>query len=104
MAEKLLKDAGYEVVNPTKFFICRHLWAYRMLGYVPTLLYDLWRLSRCDLIYKIPGWQQSKGANVESCWAWHFKIWQPATKYREQMDKKMAKLIVKQEMGLDKER
>lgn len=94
-AEELLKEQGYTVVNPTKFFICRHLWAYRIVGYVGALLYDLWRLNQCDLIYKMPGWKQSRGANIESCWAFHQNICLLYTKTREKIDKKMAKFIVR---------
>ena len=90
-AEELLKQEGYEVVNPTKFFICRHLWAYRIVGYVGALLYDLWRLSQCDMIYKCPGWKESHGANIESCWAYHMNINLLLRKEREKIDKKMAK-------------
>lgn len=95
-AEKLLTEQGYEVVNPTKFFICRHLLAYRIVGYVGVLLYDLWRLSQCDMIYKCPGWKQSRGANIESCWAYHMNISLLFPKMREKMDKKMAKFIEKE--------
>ena len=94
-AEELLKEQGYTVVNPTKFFICRYLWAYRIVGYVGALLYDLWRLNKCDLIYKMPGWKESHGANIESCWAYHQNICLLYTKTREKIDKKMAKYIEK---------
>ena len=94
-AEELLRQEGYEVANPTKFFICRHLWAYHIIGYVCALLYDLWRLNKCDMIYKIPGWKESHGANIESCWAYHQNICLLYTKTRERIDKKMAKFIDK---------
>ena len=99
--EQMLKDRGYMVVNPTRVWLSKlythltkivgHENAYRL-----TLLYDLWLLLRCDLIYKIPGWQESRGANIESCVSYHFKIWQLPTKQRERMDKRMAKMIEKQ--------
>ena len=103
-AESLLRDGGYCVVNPTRVWVCRweRLWKLLAGGtsehtaYRLTLLYDLWLLLRCDLIYKIPGWQESRGANIESCVAYHFKIWQLPTKQRERMDKLMAKMIEKQ--------
>ena len=94
-AEKLLTEQGYEVVNPTKFFICRHLWAYRIVGYVGALLYDLWRLSQCDMIYKCPGWKQSRGANIESCWAFHMGIYLLPLNIRDKIDKKVAKHMCK---------
>jgi hypothetical protein len=68
-----------------------------LLGYRLTLLYDLWHLSRCTHIYKMPGWQQSRGANIESCWAFHFKIWPTGKKSRENIDRQISKLIIKQE-------
>ena len=92
-AEELLKEQGYTVVNPTKFFICRHLWAYRIVGYVGALLYDLWRLNQCDLIYKMPGWKQSRGANIESCWAYNNGIFSVPRLQREKIDKRMVKFI-----------
>lgn len=30
-----------------------------------TILYDLWHLMKCDYIYLLDGWTQSKGAKVE---------------------------------------
>lgn len=95
-AEELLKEQGYTVVNPTKFFICRHLWAYRIVGYVGALLYDLWRLNKCDLIYKMPGWKQSRGANIESCWAFHMGAYLLPPKTRTAIDLKLAKFAEKQ--------
>ena len=66
-----------------------------MMGYRLTLLYDLWRLSHCDLIYKIPGWKESHGANIESCWAYHMNTSLLFKKMRERIDLKMAKFIDK---------
>ena len=76
LAEQSLRAHGYtKVVNPIRVWACRWPWLYRIVGYRLTLLYDLWLLMRCDLIYKLPGWQQSRGANIESCVAYHFKIY-----------------------------
>ena len=94
-AEKLLRDEGYAVTNPARLPPCCWPWLYRLMGYRLTLLYDLWMLSRCDLIYKIPGWKESHGANIESCWAYHTNIGLLYTKTRERIDKKMAKFIDK---------
>ena len=75
-AEQSLRDRGYQrIVNPIRVWACRWPWLYRIVGYRLTLLYDLWLLMQCDQIYKLPGWQQSRGANIESCVAYHFKIW-----------------------------
>ena len=94
-AESLLRQEGFAVVNPARLLPSRWPWLYRLMGYRLTLLYDLWRLSRCDLIYKIPGWKESHGANIESCWAYHQNICLLYTKTREKIDKKMAKYIEK---------
>ncbi len=91
-AERLLTKEGFKVVNPTRFFMCKYECVYRLLGYRLTLLYDLWRLMRCDLIYKLPGWKQSRGANIESCVAYHFKIWPVTKQDTAKLDKKLAKL------------
>ena len=94
-AERLLRDQGYKVVNPVRFAPCRWLWLYRLLGYRLTLLYDLWRMLRCDFIYKIPGWKSSRGAQIESCVAFHFDIWLLPPKERSKTDLKLARHIDK---------
>ena len=93
IAEQMIRKKGYEVVNPTRFFMCKYEWVYRLLGYRLTLLYDLWRLMQCDLIYKLPGWQQSRGANIESCVAYHFDVWPLSSKVREIVDARMNRFI-----------
>ena len=95
-AESLLRQEGFAVVNPARLLPSRWPWLYRLMGYRLTLLYDLWHLSHCDLIYKIPGWKESHGANIESCWAYHQNICLLYTKTREKIDKKMAKFIDRQ--------
>lgn len=95
-AESILRQEGFTVVNPARLLPSRWPWLYRLMGYRLTLLYDLWRLSHCDLIYKIPGWKESHGANIESCWAYHQNICLLYTKTRERIDKKMAKFIDRQ--------
>ena len=92
-AEQSLRSNGYtKVVNPIRVWVCRWPWLYRIVGYRLTLLYDLWMLTRCDLIYKIPGWKESRGANIESCVAYHFKIWSVPFSQTKKLDKKLAKL------------
>ena len=95
-AEQSLRSQGYtKVVNPIRVWACRWPWLYKIVGYRLTLLYDLWLLTRCDLIYKIPGWRDSRGANIESCVAYHFKIWPVPQSDIKRIDKKLAKLIEK---------
>lgn len=86
-AESLLKAEGYIVVNPTRTYLCRWNWLYRFVGYRLTLLYDLWLLMHCDRIYKMPNWKESRGANIESCVAYHFNIWTIANWQREKIDR-----------------
>ena len=62
-----------------------------------TLLYDIWLLMRCKNIYKLPRWQQSRGANIESCVAYHFKIWPVRQKVIDTINKKLEKIIKKNE-------
>lgn len=102
VAEDLLTKEGYKVVNPTRFVMCRYLWLYRILGYTLTLLYDLWRLSQCDLIYKLPGWRQSKGANIESCFAYHQHIWPVPQTVALFVDRSIDKIMVKDEKDKSK--
>ena len=100
-AEQSLRAQGYrKIVNPIRVWACRWPWLYRMMervlgcdtAYYSTLLYDLWLLRRCDLIYKLPGWRDSKGANIESCVAYHFKIWPVPSEDVKKLDKRLAKL------------
>ena len=103
-AEKLLRERGYRrIVNPIRVWACRWPWLYRVMkrvlgsdtAYYSTLLYDLWLLRRCDQIYKLPGWRDSKGANIESCVAYHFKIWPVPENQTKKLDKRLAKLMEK---------
>ena len=95
-AEQSLRSQGYtRVVNPIRVWACRWSWLYRIVGYRLTLLYDLWLLMRCNQIYKLPGWRDSKGANIESCVAFHFKIWPVPDSQTKKLDKRLAKLVEK---------
>jgi hypothetical protein len=94
------QNTPYRIVNPTSVWMCRYPWMYRLLrrlvgsewAYRLVLLYDLILLMRSDYIYKIPGWQQSRGANIESCVAYHLKIYQMPAKIKDPIDKKIAKM------------
>lgn len=102
IAETMLRDKGYKPVNPTRFWLSRwYKQLTRIVGgetaYRVVLLYDLWRLLRCDLIYKMPGWQQSKGANIESCVAYHFKVWPMSREVVAKIDKRIERSIKRYE-------
>ena len=93
-AERMLRERGYQVANPTRFWTCR---CYGVLercfgaeaAYVLTMLWCLWRLWRCDYIYKIPGWMYSRGAKIESGWAYYFGVGQLAPSVVVTLDKGM---------------
>ena len=99
----LTKEGYYNLICPTNVWACRWPWIYKAMesvfgkewAYRLVLLYDLWLLLRCDLIYKIPGWRESRGANIESCIAFHFRIWNIPTASRERIDKRLAKAMEK---------
>ena len=113
-ANRLLKKEGYtQTVCPSRVWACRYKWFYRFLekvfgkkwAYKLVLLYDIWLLMRCKLIYKIPGWRESRGALIEGSVAYNLKIWILPTKIRERIDRKLVKSMEKwkEKHGKDKE-
>ena len=87
-AEQALRSLGYvNVVNPTRLWPCRFPWLYKVIGYRITLFIDLWLLTSCSLIYKMPGWRTSRGAQIESCVAYHFNVWTVSKPVREAVDR-----------------
>lgn len=97
LAEKILRENGYRnIVNPVCLWVSRIPWLFRIIGYKLTLFYDLWLLTRCHRIYKMPGWKQSRGAQIESCVAFHFGVYNIAKPIREVLDKNINELIQKQ--------
>ena len=101
IAEQMLRERGYKVVNPIRVWACRWPWLWRFLAGVTSenttyrlvLLYDLWLLTRCDQIYKLPGWQQSRGANIESCVAYHFRVRPVMNGIIKKIDNRIEKII-----------
>lgn len=90
-AEQLLRRRGYRnICNPVRVWVCRFPWLYRLIGYRLTLFYDLWLLTRCQRIYKIPGWRASRGCQMESCVAYHFGVFTLARPISEELDKMIA--------------
>ena len=81
-AERLLREMGYRrIVNPTRVWACRWPWIYRAmewvlgkrLAYAVVLCYDLLLLmTRADGIAVLPGWQASRGAQIENYVSMHF--------------------------------
>ena len=67
----------------------------RETAYRIVLLYDVLLLLRCDRIYKIPGWRDSRGANIESCVAYWFNLWVLPNNKRERVDRRLAKSMEK---------
>lgn len=94
-AEQLLRREGYRVVNPTRFAVCRWQWLYRLIGYEKTLLYDLWRMTHCQRIFLIPGWQDSQGARIESFTAHVLGIYRLPHGKKDELEKEMKDLMEK---------
>lgn len=101
-AYALLKKEKYQkIVSPTRVWVCRWPWMYWLLekifgktgAYKLVLLYDIILMMRCDTIYKIPGWKESRGAQIESCIAYHFDLWVLPTRKREKIDRNLAKAM-----------
>ena len=80
-AEAILRRHGYGCINPCRVWPCRFPWLYRLmnallgkrLAYAVILAYDLLLLmTRADGIAMLPGWQASRGAQIENYVAMHF--------------------------------
>ena len=66
IADRILREHGHTTINPTRVWVCRWPWLYKIVGYELTLLYDLWLLmTRADAVVFIEGWQGSRGASIE---------------------------------------
>ena len=80
-AERILHRHGYGVINPCRVWACRWQWIYRAMewalgkrwAYAVVLCYDLLLLmTRADGIAMLPGWQASRGAQIENYVSMHF--------------------------------
>ena len=74
-AEAILRRHGYGCINPCCVWPCRFPWLYRLMNallgrrltYAVILAYDLILLmTRADGIAMLPGWQASRGAQIEN--------------------------------------
>ena len=74
-AEAILRRHGYGCINPCRVWPCRFPWLYRLMNallgkrltYAVILAYDLILLmTRADGIVMLPGWQASRGAQIEN--------------------------------------
>jgi hypothetical protein len=80
-AEAILRRHGYGCINPCRVWPCRFPWLYRLMNallgkrltYAVILAYDLILLmTRADGIAMLPGWQASRGAQIENFVSMHF--------------------------------
>ena len=98
LAEAMLRRNGYtKIINPIRVWSCRFRWLFWIVGYRLTLLYDLFQLTRCHRIYKMPGWKKSRGAQIESCVAYHFGQYTLTKPLREIIDAAIQEVIDRQE-------
>ena len=82
-AERILRRHGDGCINPCRVWACRFPWIYKamelvlgkQLAYAVVLCYDLLLLmTRADGIAMLPGWQASRGAQIENYVARHFPM------------------------------
>lgn len=107
LAETLLRNLGYtRIVNPMSIWPLRFPWLHRLmqnilgvqLTHTLIFFYSLFLLAtRCQRIYKIPGWKKSRGAQMESCVAYHFNLFLIDNRDRADIDKSIENEIQKQE-------
>ncbi len=63
-AEDVLRAFGFRPFNPARRLLAR--WPlYNLFGYRFVLAADIYVLLRCDYIFLLPGWENSKGAKAE---------------------------------------
>ena len=95
-AGRILHRHGYGVINPCRVWACRWPWIYRAmecvlgkrLTYAVILAYDLILLmTRADGIAMLPGWQASRGAQIENYVSMHFWMYGISKAVREEIEK-----------------
>lgn len=75
--ESKLLHEGYSVVNPARISVelaHKQNKTLEQLDYIEILKKDMQQLLECDCIYMLPGWQGSRGANLELYVATQLKI------------------------------
>ena len=94
-AENILRKHGYGVINPCNVWACRFHWIYKAMefclghskAYALILAYDLLLLmTRADGIAMLPGWQASRGAQIENYTARHFPMMGISRQAAEEID------------------
>ena len=95
-AESILRRHGYGCINPCRVWACRFPWLYRLMNallgkrltYAVILAYDLILLmTRADGIVMLPGWQASRGAQIENYVSMHFWMQGISKAVTEEIDK-----------------
>lgn len=95
-AETILRRHGYGCINPCRVWPCRFPWLYRLMNallgkrltYAVILAYDLILLmTRADGIAMLPGWEHSRGAQIENYTARHFPLMGISRQAVEEIDK-----------------
>ena len=95
-AEMILRRHGYGCINPCRVWACRWPWIYRAMewvlgkrwAYAVVLCYDLLLLmTRADGIVMLPGWQASRGAQIENYVARHFPMMGISKAAREEIER-----------------
>jgi len=77
-----LREMGLEVCSPAQLDRQFGITGYEDSKDIPTrlvqeiMLIELREISTCDIVLMLPGWEKSKGANIEKIWAtlWHIPV------------------------------
>ena len=95
-AEAILRRHGYGCINPCRVWPCRFPWLYRLMNallgrrltYAVILAYDLILLmTRADGIAMLPGWQASRGAQIENYVSFHCPMMGISRAVREEIER-----------------